>query len=188
MCLLQNGHLTLFASKGLRTLVVAQRELGEREFHEWRDQYTVRRCTYRRTCATAHGVARAVCGAPRHRRARGKLTRGASVAMCPPSPPLASQAASNQVNGRDEALARVAAAVEKDLRILGATAIEDKLQEGVPRTIADLARAGIKTWVLTGDKVETAINIGHSCRLLHSDMEIVKVSARRLVLPAALPA
>jgi phospholipid-translocating ATPase len=40
---------------------------------------------------------------------------------------------------------------------LGATAIEDRLQEGVPETIADLQKAGIKIWVCTGDKMETAI-------------------------------
>ena len=44
--------------------------------------------------------------------------------------------------------------------LLGATAIEDKLQEGVPASIADLSAANIKIWVLTGDKQETAINIG----------------------------
>jgi P-type E1-E2 ATPase len=48
----------------------------------------------------------------------------------------------------------------QNLTLLGATAIEDKLQEGVPETIANLAKADIKIWVLTGDKQETAINIG----------------------------
>ena len=47
----------------------------------------------------------------------------------------------------------------------GASAIEDKLQDGVPETIANLAIAGIKIWVLTGDKQETAINIGYSCQV-----------------------
>ncbi|GMI14936.1 hypothetical protein TrLO_g10401 [Triparma laevis f. longispina] len=59
--------------------------------------------------------------------------------------------------------------LEKDLMLLGASAIEDKLQDGVPGCIADLAKAGIKIWVLTGDKVETAINIAVACRLLHSE-------------------
>jgi magnesium-transporting ATPase (P-type) len=75
-------------------------------------------------------------------------------------------------------LAAVAETVEKDLEILGATAIEDKLQVGVPETIHALARAGIKTWVLTGDKVETAINIGYSCKLLTQDMELIMVLFR----------
>ena len=56
--------------------------------------------------------------------------------------------------------------MEKDFNIVGSTAIEDKLQENVDDTIDSLRRAGIKLWVLTGDKVETAINIGYSCKLL----------------------
>uniref|UniRef100_A0AAX7SUZ3 Phospholipid-transporting ATPase n=1 Tax=Astatotilapia calliptera TaxID=8154 RepID=A0AAX7SUZ3_ASTCA len=58
------------------------------------------------------------------------------------------------------------------LDLIGATAIEDKLQDGVPETIAKLAKADIKIWVLTGDKKETAENIGYSCSLLTDDMEI----------------
>jgi len=60
--------------------------------------------------------------------------------------------------------------MEVGLSLLGATAIEDKLQVGVPDAIADLARAGIKLWVLTGDKEDTAINIGFACKLLRDDM------------------
>lgn len=53
---------------------------------------------------------------------------------------------------------------------MGATAIEDKLQYGVPETIAMLIKAKIKVWVLTGDKQETAIEIGKSCKLIQTDM------------------
>ena len=56
---------------------------------------------------------------------------------------------------------QVAELIEKDLVLIGATAIEDKLQEGVPNCIETLSRAGIKIWVLTGDKMETAINIAY---------------------------
>lgn len=56
--------------------------------------------------------------------------------------------------------------------LLGATAIEDKLQDGVPDTIHTLQQANIKVWVLTGDRQETAINIGYSCKLLTEDMEL----------------
>ena len=45
--------------------------------------------------------------------------------------------------------------MERDLRLLGATAIEDRLQDGVPETIADLKLAGIKIWVATGDDTDT---------------------------------
>ncbi|ESW10153.1 hypothetical protein PHAVU_009G185100 [Phaseolus vulgaris] len=61
--------------------------------------------------------------------------------------------------------------VERNLILLGATAVEDKLQNGVPECIDKLAQAKIKIWVLTGDKMETAINIGFSCRLLRQGMK-----------------
>ena len=56
--------------------------------------------------------------------------------------------------------------IEKGLELVGATAIEDKLQDDVGITIESLKKAGVKVWVLTGDKMETAINIGYSCSLL----------------------
>lgn len=56
---------------------------------------------------------------------------------------------------------QVAELIENDLILIGSTAIEDKLQEGVPACIETLQRAGIKIWVLTGDKIETAINIAY---------------------------
>lgn len=77
------------------------------------------------------------------------------------------------IQDREEKLEEVSDMIERDLTLLGGTAIEDRLQEGVPDTIALLAEAGIKLWVLTGDKVETAINIGFSCNLLNNDMELI---------------
>ncbi|CAE7873911.1 unnamed protein product, partial [Symbiodinium microadriaticum] len=73
---------------------------------------------------------------------------------------------------RDKKLEQVAEEIEKNLTILGATAIEDKLQDGVPETIENIRKAGIKLWVLTGDKLETARNIGFSTRVLTSQMDI----------------
>ncbi|XP_034751745.1 phospholipid-transporting ATPase IC [Etheostoma cragini] len=73
---------------------------------------------------------------------------------------------------RDAALDRVYERIESNLMLIGATAIEDKLQDGVPETISKLAKADIKIWVLTGDKKETAENIGYSCSLLTDDMTI----------------
>jgi len=61
------------------------------------------------------------------------------------------------LEGREEKTEAVSDEIERDLRLLGATAIEDRLQDGVPETIADLKAAGIKVWVATGDKLETAI-------------------------------
>uniref|UniRef100_A0A8C1P127 Phospholipid-transporting ATPase n=1 Tax=Cyprinus carpio TaxID=7962 RepID=A0A8C1P127_CYPCA len=66
--------------------------------------------------------------------------------------------------------------IEKNLLLLGATAIEDRLQAGVPETIATLMKANIKIWVLTGDKQETAINIGYSCKLVSHGMSLVIVN------------
>ena len=77
------------------------------------------------------------------------------------------------IQDREDKLEAVSDAIERELTLLGGTAIEDRLQEGVPDTIALLADAGIKLWVLTGDKVETAINIGFSCNLLNNDMELI---------------
>ena len=71
---------------------------------------------------------------------------------------------------RENLLADVSAKIERDLIIIGSTAIEDKLQEGVPETIRLLRETGIIIWVLTGDKIETAINIGYSAKLLDNSM------------------
>ncbi|KAG6876279.1 hypothetical protein C0992_000210 [Termitomyces sp. T32_za158] len=80
------------------------------------------------------------------------------------------------INGRGEALDQAAELIEKELFLLGATAIEDKLQDGVPDTIHTLQMAGIKVWVLTGDRQETAINIGMSCRLISESMNLIIVN------------
>ncbi|KAL6702674.1 aminophospholipid translocase [Coniothyrium glycines] len=77
---------------------------------------------------------------------------------------------------RAEELDKAAELIEHDLTLLGATAIEDKLQEGVPDTIATLQSAGIKVWVLTGDRQETAINIGMSCKLISEDMSLLIIN------------
>ncbi|KAI8325008.1 phospholipid-translocating P-type ATPase, partial [Martensiomyces pterosporus] len=78
---------------------------------------------------------------------------------------------------REEQIAKVTDEMERDLRIAGATAIEDKLQERVPETIASLRAAGIKIWVLTGDKMETAINIGFAANLLTKEMELWTINS-----------
>ncbi|KAI8819345.1 uncharacterized protein EV422DRAFT_108803 [Fimicolochytrium jonesii] len=82
-------------------------------------------------------------------------------------------AAATTINNRSEALDKAAELIEKDLFLLGATAIEDKLQDGVPEAIHTLAQANIKLWVLTGDRQETAINIGYSCKLITEEMSLI---------------
>ena len=118
-------HLEMFAREGLRTLCIAQRELGEEEYQKWNLE---------------HDLAAAA------------------------------------VQDREEKLDAVSDFIERDLTLLGGTAIEDRLQDGVPDAIQLLAQAGIKLWVLTGDKVETAINIGFSCNLLDNDMDLILLS------------
>lgn len=117
-------HLEMFAIEGLRTLCIAEKELTEEVYREWRKEHDL--------AATA-------------------------------------------LENREERLEEVADKIERDLTLIGGTAIEDRLQDGVPDTIALLGDAGIKLWVLTGDKVETAINIGFSCNLLHNDMDLLRI-------------
>ncbi|XP_065363251.1 probable phospholipid-transporting ATPase IM isoform X3 [Calliphora vicina] len=78
--------------------------------------------------------------------------------------------ASVSLDHREDKMNSIMEEVESELVLVGVTAIEDKLQDGVPQTIANLQMAGIKVWVLTGDKQETAINIGYSCQLLTDDL------------------
>ncbi|KAF5933820.1 hypothetical protein HYC85_029991 [Camellia sinensis] len=120
-------HINEYADAGLRTLVLAYRELDEDEYNEFNEAYTE---------------------------------------------------AKNLVSAdREEIIETVAEKIEKDLILLGATAVEDKLQHGVPECIDKLAQAGIKIWVLTGDKMETAINIGFSCSLLREGMKQIIVNS-----------
>ncbi|KAF6146443.1 hypothetical protein GIB67_037743 [Kingdonia uniflora] len=84
--------------------------------------------------------------------------------------------ASTSLIGRAALLRGVAVNVETNLHLLGASAIEDKLQHGVPQAIESLRQAGIKVWVLTGDKQETAISIGYSCKLLTNEMTQITIN------------
>lgn len=85
--------------------------------------------------------------------------------------------ASTALLGRGTQLRALASKMETELQLLGATGIEDKLQQGVPEAIEKLRQAGIKVWVLTGDKQETAISIGFSCRLLTRGMNQIVINA-----------
>ncbi|XVF84151.1 hypothetical protein PTKIN_Ptkin17bG0002800 [Pterospermum kingtungense] len=119
------SHLTEYSSEGLRTLVVAARDLTDAELEQWQCRY---------------------------------------------------EEASTSLIDRAAKLRQTAALVECNLNLLGATAIEDKLQDGVPEAIEALRQAGIKVWVLTGDKQETAISIGLSCKLLTGDMQQIIIN------------
>jgi phospholipid-translocating ATPase len=109
-----NKHLKDFGKVGLRTLVVAYKQLDEEEYTKWQAKYAEARAT---------------------------------------------------VGGeRDLHTEELVDEIEQGLTIVGGTGVEDKLQEVVPEAMDRVARAGIKIWVWTGDKVETAINIGYACR------------------------
>ncbi|KAH9133931.1 hypothetical protein LEN26_006926 [Aphanomyces euteiches] len=82
-----------------------------------------------------------------------------------------------QVNDPTD-LERLQDIMERDLMLLGVTAIEDRLQDQVPETIQLLSKAGIGLWVLTGDMEETAINIGYACSLLTNTMERYVINAK----------
>ncbi|XP_004681541.1 PREDICTED: probable phospholipid-transporting ATPase VD [Condylura cristata] len=77
--------------------------------------------------------------------------------------------AETSIDNREELLLESAMRLENKLTLLGATGIEDRLQEGVPESIEALHKAGIKIWMLTGDKQETAINIAYACKLLEPE-------------------
>lgn len=109
-----------FAGEGLRTLVVAYRDLDEAWFSGWWKRH---------------------------------------------------HEANTVMEDRDRRLWEVYEEIERDMMLLGATAIEDKLQDGVSQTIETLEKAQMKIWVLTGDKQETAVNIGYSCNMLFDAMK-----------------
>jgi phospholipid-translocating P-type ATPase (flippase) len=121
------NHLEVFAEDGLRTLVLAKKELSRSEYEAFSNEWKLAE------------------------KARDK---------------------------KEELMNSAAKLIEYDLTIIGATAIEDRLQKGVPETIADLRTAGVKVWVLTGDKVETAINIGYSANLIGKQMVLLRLQDR----------
>uniref|UniRef100_A0A8C3KSC4 Phospholipid-transporting ATPase n=1 Tax=Calidris pygmaea TaxID=425635 RepID=A0A8C3KSC4_9CHAR len=86
--------------------------------------------------------------------------------------------AETSIDNREELLLESAIKLETQLTLLGATGIEDRLQEGVPDTIQALRKAGIKIWMLTGDKRETAVNIAYACKLLEPDDRIFTLKSQ----------
>ncbi|XP_074881398.1 phospholipid-transporting ATPase VD isoform X4 [Buteo buteo] len=86
--------------------------------------------------------------------------------------------AETSIDNREALLFESAVRLETELTLLGATGIEDRLQEGVPDTIQALRKAGIKIWMLTGDKRETAVNIAYACKLLEPDDRIFTLKSQ----------
>uniref|UniRef100_A0A1A8SL41 Phospholipid-transporting ATPase n=1 Tax=Nothobranchius rachovii TaxID=451742 RepID=A0A1A8SL41_9TELE len=81
--------------------------------------------------------------------------------------------AESSIENREELLMESAQRLETDLTLLGCTGIVDRLQEDVPETIEALQQAGIRVWVLTGDKQETAVNIANACKLLRTNDQLL---------------
>ncbi len=77
----------------------------------------------------------------------------------------------NSISDREAKVDKCAEILEKEFDLVGSTALEDKLQDGVPDTIEMIRKGGIKLWVLTGDKIETAINIGYASKLLDDQIK-----------------
>ena len=119
-------HLEKFATEGLRTLILAQKDLTPEEYKAWNTKYVD---------------------------------------------------AMRDVLQRETKMREVGEMIENEMTLIGATAIEDRLQDKVPETIKQLREAGIKVWVLTGDKIETAVNIGYSCNLLSNSMTRITIEA-----------
>ncbi|XP_044218803.1 phospholipid-transporting ATPase VB [Thunnus albacares] len=82
------------------------------------------------------------------------------------------------IDNREQLIMDTAVQLETNLTLLGATGVEDRLQESVPDTIMALREAGIQVWVLTGDKPETAVNIGYACRLLEEEDLVINMSCK----------
>ncbi|RKO97263.1 hypothetical protein CXG81DRAFT_11323 [Caulochytrium protostelioides] len=121
------GQLERYSDQGLRTLVVAGKEMNEERANLFLEVW-------------------------RHAESQFDESRG----------PLLEQAAN---------------ILESDLNVLGLTAIEDKLQDRVPDTIAFLIRAGCRFWLLTGDKLGTAINIGRSSRVIEPEASVLVIES-----------
>ncbi|XP_056862676.1 phospholipid-transporting ATPase 10 isoform X3 [Raphanus sativus] len=119
-------HVNQYADAGLRTLILAYREVDENEYIEFNKGFN--------------------------------------------------EAKSSVSEDREALIDEITDKMERDLILLGATAVEDKLQNGVPECIDKLAQAGIKIWVLTGDKMETAINIGFASSLLRQEMKQIIIN------------
>jgi len=152
------AHIDAFAKDGLRTLAYAAAELPEARFKEWEQ------VRFPRGGRCRGGTA---CSRGRLAGARAPFARNLRQTFL---------AASVALQNRQALLDAAAAEIERDLTLLGATAIEDKLQAGVAHTITALQAAGIHLWVLTGDKLETAVNVGYASALIKAQSTVITLT------------
>ncbi|GAU22696.1 hypothetical protein TSUD_235180 [Trifolium subterraneum] len=155
------GHLEQFGSAGLRTLCLAYKELHPDVYENWNKKFLNAKSSL----------------SDREKKLDEVLEDAIEVGQ---------GGNEDDYGSHPEKLAQgVAELIENDLILIGSTAIEDKLQDGVPACIDTLQRAGIKIWVLTGDKIETAINIaygvsalsGGTCNLINNEMRQFIISS-----------
>ncbi|XP_078513783.1 phospholipid-transporting ATPase IH isoform X1 [Lissotriton helveticus] len=90
------------------------------------------------------------------------------------------QTAKLSLQEREKKLAEAYEQVEQDLILLGATAVEDRLQEKAADTIEALQKAGMKVWVLTGDKMETAAATCYACKLFRRSTQLLELTTKKL--------
>lgn len=79
------------------------------------------------------------------------------------------RAARRLIKNSQEEMHQIYAKIESNMTVLGATGVEDQLQDNVPATLRAFAKAGIRVWMLTGDKLETGINVAVSCGLINAN-------------------
>ena len=86
--------------------------------------------------------------------------------------------ANMSLENKDKKVQEIYNNIEQSIYLLGCTIVEDKLQDDVPETIQKLRNANIKIWMLTGDKMNTAFDIGLSCNLISTNMTIFKLCGK----------
>ncbi len=126
------NYLDAASGRGLRTLYMAMRVFGQREFEEWDAEMK-------------------------------------AVSLVVPTNDA-------EVSDKRRKIDALVERAERDLTYLGCTVVEDKLQENVENTIHNLEKAGIRVWMITGDKMGTARSIGYSCKMFtRGDMDIAQI-------------
>jgi len=117
-------YLKIFSVNGLRTLMIAYKEISEEYYNKWSKKYLNTK---------------------------------------------------TNVNHTEEDINKLYDEMETNFKLIGSTAIEDELQDNVDKIINDIMITGMRVWMLTGDKLDTAKNIAISCKLFKNDMKIMEI-------------
>jgi phospholipid-transporting ATPase len=148
-------HLEEFASNGLRTLVICKKKISEEFLIDWKKKFNEYKTKY-----PINSLEFA------KRKTEGEED-------------ILDENISKEYKEKIEFEDHITL-IESNLKLIGCTAIEDKLQDEVNETISALHQADIKIWVLTGDKQETAINIGYACNLINNSMIVIIVEGKTI--------